>query len=250
MPTIYRTGAGAPGTRPDRGLHVGSDSKPNNRGSFEISHARLKRTAVLISLVSSAVWGCSGLVKSHGVALRSADATYEVVMPENAPSIWRGFHAEADETVHKEPPSGHFGIDILGRAGTPVIAAAPGRVESSFFEPMYGNRVVIDHGRDEHGRSIATRYLHLKRRLVGNGDEVRRGQQIGELGATGFLAGGLLHLHFELQREDENGRMNQFDPHLDWVDGIGQVTCFDHAREWPNRPFKTTYPVACRETSY
>jgi murein DD-endopeptidase MepM/ murein hydrolase activator NlpD len=57
---------------------------------------------------------------------------------------------------------------------------------------QYGNYVVVDHG-----NGIATLYAHHKLNLVREGDIVRRGQKIAEVGRTGNATGP--HLHFELK---------------------------------------------------
>ena len=60
----------------------------------------------------------------------------------------------------------HNGIDILGPIGHPVIAAADGIVVRNDRIPKYGNRLVIDHGRNDDGQIISAIYLHNDRNLV------------------------------------------------------------------------------------
>jgi murein DD-endopeptidase MepM/ murein hydrolase activator NlpD len=94
----------------------------------------------------------------------------------------------------------HTGIDIAGTGihGRPVVAANSGtvRVANLSFTPGrgYGIYIVIDHG----GR-VSTLYAHLSHISVNVGDVVRRGQEIGRVGSTGWSTGP--HLHFEY-RED------------------------------------------------
>jgi len=89
----------------------------------------------------------------------------------------------------------HNGTDFGVGCGTPVRAAADGRVVSSAFSTGYGNRVVVDHGNID-GIPLATTYNHLTRRLVQVGSVVRRGQVVGISGTTGLSTG--CHLHFEV----------------------------------------------------
>ena len=89
----------------------------------------------------------------------------------------------------------HNGTDFGVGCGTPVSAAADGRVVSSAFSTGYGNRVVVDHGGID-GIPLATTYNHLARRLVQVGSVVRRGQVVGISGTTGLSTG--CHLHFEV----------------------------------------------------
>ncbi|MCP3422706.1 M23 family metallopeptidase [Nocardioides pinisoli] len=87
----------------------------------------------------------------------------------------------------------HDGVDFGGGCGTPLRAAAPGRVVSSYFSGVYGNRLVIDHG-VLGGKGVATIYNHASGYNVGVGDQVQQGQVIGFEGSTGWSTG--CHLHF------------------------------------------------------
>jgi len=85
----------------------------------------------------------------------------------------------------------HKGIDIKAPQGAPVIAAAGGVVQKSGTQRGYGQYVVI-----EHSAEFSTVYGHLKERLVEVGEEVRAGETIGLLGATGNAT--THHVHFEV----------------------------------------------------
>lgn len=215
----------------------------------------------LIMALSVVLSGCVGLlVPPCGYMAPDGDAAlderaWSVAMPENAPSISQGFSPDSvpedAETrgaeLDKNPD--HEGIDIIAAAGTPVLAAAPGTVIGSFFDPLYGNQVKIDHGRDEKGRAVQSRYLHLRQRMVRKNDRVSRGTQIGTLGRSGITAAGIAHLHFEVLRADIAGdrRMLPKNPHIFWANGPGAVTCFFPGNPWGEHFFFTTYPVPCRE---
>jgi murein DD-endopeptidase MepM/ murein hydrolase activator NlpD len=86
----------------------------------------------------------------------------------------------------------HEGIDIGVPAGTPIHAAASGRVVYSGWMGGYGNLVAIDHG-----RGLSTAYGHQSSVAVGNGQIVTQGQVIGYVGCTGHCFGD--HLHFEVR---------------------------------------------------
>jgi len=86
----------------------------------------------------------------------------------------------------------HEGIDIGVGAGTPIHAAASGRVVYSGWMGGYGNLVAIDHG-----RGLSTAYGHQSSIAVGNGQIVSQGQVIGYVGCTGHCFGD--HLHFEVR---------------------------------------------------
>lgn len=86
----------------------------------------------------------------------------------------------------------HAGLDIRAPLGTPVVAAAAGRVSFSGWMRGYGNVIFVEHGPD-----LETRYAHLRRRVVRKGAWVDRGRVIGQVGATGNAT--TPHLHFEVR---------------------------------------------------
>lgn len=88
------------------------------------------------------------------------------------------------------PRSPHYGLDIAAPTGTRVIAPAPGVVTLAEKDIYYsGGTLIIDHG---HG--FSSTFIHLHKLLVKEGDSVRQGQEVAEVGATGRATG----------------------PHLDW----------------------------------
>jgi murein DD-endopeptidase MepM/ murein hydrolase activator NlpD len=86
----------------------------------------------------------------------------------------------------------HTGIDIGVAYGTPIHAAASGRVIYAGWMDGYGNLVFIDHG-----GGISTGYAHQSSIAVSNGQTVTQGQVIGYVGCTGHCFGP--HLHFEVR---------------------------------------------------
>jgi murein DD-endopeptidase MepM/ murein hydrolase activator NlpD len=202
--------------------------------------------AVLLLLLT--IGGCgSVLVGTYGYGRFPPSPDVEITMPAGAPSITQAFRPV--DPVHSPDPMGeHDGIDIVAPAGTPVIAAAPGRVVRSHLTVIRGHRVVVEHGRNGQGETVRTEYVHLKSRLVKEGDEVVRGGQVGELGMTGATAG-YPHLHFMVVAVEGKGsaeKVRAVNPHLYWAGGEGVVTCFAVADHLPERPAALTYPVACR----
>lgn len=86
----------------------------------------------------------------------------------------------------------HAGLDFRGPIGTPILAAAPGRVSFVGQKSGYGNVVEVDHG-----QGILTRYAHLSGFTATVGQQVTAGEQIARMGSTGRSTGS--HLHFEVR---------------------------------------------------
>ena len=87
----------------------------------------------------------------------------------------------------------HRGLDFRAGYGTPILAAADGRVAGAGWAGGYGRQVRL-----AHANGLATSYSHMSRIAVSSGARVRRGQVIGYVGSTGLSTGP--HLHFETYR--------------------------------------------------
>lgn len=87
----------------------------------------------------------------------------------------------------------HSGIDLLASYGTPVTAAAGGRVTATGYADYFGLRVEI---LDSYG--LVEIYAHLSGSSVKTGDLVQQGQQLGLVGSTGLSIGSHLHLQLEV----------------------------------------------------
>ena len=85
----------------------------------------------------------------------------------------------------------HHGLDLISAPNTPIRAPAPGIVVFAGRNGGYGNMVEIDHG-----RSLRTRYAHLRTIKVKAGEKVDFQQKLGTLGNSGRSTGA--HLHYEI----------------------------------------------------
>ncbi|MBM3777228.1 MAG: hypothetical protein FJW23_03175 [Acidimicrobiia bacterium] len=123
-------------------------------------------------------------------------------LADATPSIWPA-HGWLTSTMgmRKDPLTGlddyHAGIDIAAERGQPIFATAAGRVTFVGRSGNYGNLVQIDHG-----FGLETRYGHLLSATVKPGQQVKRGDPIGKIGATGRTTG--YHVHYEVLA---NGRL-------------------------------------------
>jgi len=100
----------------------------------------------------------------------------------------------------KDPFTGkqafHYGIDLLAAWGNPVIAPADGIVAKISNDIFYGKSILLSHG-----LGIATLYGHLSKITVREGQRVKRGDVIGNVGNTGKALGP--HLHYEVHVNDK-----------------------------------------------
>jgi murein DD-endopeptidase MepM/ murein hydrolase activator NlpD len=86
----------------------------------------------------------------------------------------------------------HEGVDFPAESGTPIVAAASGKVIAAEWHREYGKMIEVDHG-----NGLVSRYAHASSLRVREGDLVVRGQQIASVGSTGRSTGP--HLHFEVR---------------------------------------------------
>jgi murein DD-endopeptidase MepM/ murein hydrolase activator NlpD len=157
------------------------------------------------------------------------------------------------------PHGRHPGIDFCGSRGTPILAAASGRVIDYSNAPggqalkiCHDQPVLLDeylpkdhplYGKDKKTR-VCTAYEHLaeKTRTAG---KVERGEVIGTMGRTGSAVGVRVHLHFEVLKGSTSLSNQHANPHLFWAGGAGDLTCFDSSEAYPENRLKLTLPVPC-----
>jgi murein DD-endopeptidase MepM/ murein hydrolase activator NlpD len=97
----------------------------------------------------------------------------------------------------------HSGLDIAGRKGSAVQAAAAGVVVHAGRKRGYGNSVEI-----RHANGYSTRYAHADELLVAPGEKIEKGQPIATVGNTGRSTGP--HLHFEVIKDDRRVNPKKF----------------------------------------
>jgi len=134
-----------------------------------------------------------GLSLARMAVLERALEGIPQVVPATARNITSGFG------YRRDPFNGrgamHSGMDFKGATGSPIFAAAGGRVSFAGWKSGYGQVIEISHG-----NGMMTRYAHLSRIGVKPGQRVAAGTTIGGLGSTGRSTGP--HLHFEVRIND------------------------------------------------
>lgn len=131
-------------------------------------------------------------------------------------------HSNRFGMYQKSTGEAHYGVDFLNSSGTPVVAAADGIVVvagddlQTNYGPMvnaYGNLVIIKHNLPGYPKPIFTLYAQLSQISVKVNDQVRAGQEIGQVGMSGRVTGSTLH--FEV-RVGENAYAAVSNPEL-WL---------------------------------
>ena len=132
-----------------------------------------------------------GIVIDENLYTFDSKQNYLLVKPLSGTITSRfGLRNPTTETV----PKYHTGIDIAANTGTIFVAAMEGKVILVSDQGDYGNHIKIQ--KDD----VITLYAHCSKIYVTEGQEITKGQELGEVGATGNVTGS--HLHFEVRRNE------------------------------------------------
>ncbi|MEE4204752.1 MAG: peptidoglycan DD-metalloendopeptidase family protein [Erythrobacter sp.] len=131
-----------------------------------------------------------GLSLSRMAALERALDGIPQVVPASGDRITSGFGYRRDPFNRRGAM--HWGLDFGGAHGSPIYAAAKGRVTFAGWKSGYGKTVEVTHA-----SGLMTRYAHMSRLDVKRGEKVEAGATLGGLGSTGRSTGP--HLHFEVR---------------------------------------------------
>jgi murein DD-endopeptidase MepM/ murein hydrolase activator NlpD len=127
-------------------------------------------------------------------ALQRGLTSMPQVMPADLAGISSGFGYRSDP--FNGSAAFHAGLDFKGPIGSPIHAAAQGKVSFVGQRQGYGNCVEVDHG-----NGMVTRYAHMSAFRTTLGKDVLAGEVIGAIGNTGRSTGP--HLHFEVRINDQ-----------------------------------------------
>ncbi len=190
-PEIMEVGVGGPGLGSPDSYLPGVDAGASET-AFALSYDlnALERRARLLG-------------ESLDEARDSLQAHHDLL--ESTPSIlptagWLSsrFSRSRMHPVHNRPLP-HEGVDISATKGTPIFAAAKGRVVRAGWVTGYGLTVEIDHG-----YGYNTLYGHASKLLVRRGDQVQRGDVIAQVGSTGITTAPNLHYEVRVNGQPQN----------------------------------------------
>jgi murein DD-endopeptidase MepM/ murein hydrolase activator NlpD len=140
--------------------------------------------------------GDASYYNGDGVSMRKAF----LLAPVDFSRISSNFNLRRLHPIYKTTRP-HRGTDYAASTGTPVFAAGDGRVQRAGYSRANGNYVFI-----QHGEAYVTKYLHLHKRKVKQGQRVSQSQVIGTVGSTGAATGPHLHYEFLVNGVHRNPR--------------------------------------------
>lgn len=158
------------------GLQSGSGQLPANKAGGWWPFSKQKQEQETLSKVPAGIWAAPVILSAPAVHPAYGKLT-------------SGFGYRVHPVTGKS--DFHRGIDIAAPAGAGVYAAWPGTVGEVGFSNVYGNYIRLDHT-----ESLSTIYSHCSEILAKPGANLRAGDRIALVGATGLVTGP--HLHFEL----------------------------------------------------
>ena len=192
---------------------------------------------------------------------------YEIVMPKNSPPIISDFKSVygarggsrsfyEGTAFHKK----HGGIDFYIAIGSPILAAADGKVYGvKKKDKCVGNQFAISFGKSPDGIELYATHMHVGKIHVKEGDIVKRGQLVADAGkrVKTDCGGGMEHVHFHMSKNKGKGTSGDdwgtwrylgkpkgwINPHEYWTGGKGRPECFVEGKEYPKGLL--TLPVAC-----
>ena len=180
-PEVLEVGVGGPGT-PTPESHPLWETDAELSGSIFALEYDLNALGRRAELLSESLEEATDSLLAHRQLLESTPS----ILP-TAGLLSSRFSQARYHPIHHRPLP-HEGVDIAADQGTPILAAAKGRVVKTRWEAGYGNLVEIDHG-----FGFRTLYGHASKLLVREGQEVERGDVIAQVGRTGIATGPNLH---------------------------------------------------------
>ena len=184
-PEVLEAGVGGPGFGVPEASPFWSTDSTTTKAIFATSYdlSALERRA---RLLSESLEEATDSVLAH----RSLHESTPSILPTHG-WLTSSFSQARMHPIHNRPLP-HEGVDISAPKGTPIYAAAKGRVIRAGWVVGYGLAVEIDHG-----FGFTTLYGHASKLIAQTGQEVTRGAMIAQVGSTGISTSS--HLHYEVR---------------------------------------------------
>lgn len=168
-------------------LRSGVNGQKQVQYQVTVQNGELVSEKVLSETVTKKAIACKKQIGNG--TIRGQDSHTSLILPVEG-YVSSGFGDRSDPFTGQ--PANHNGLDIAAKTGTPIYAAAGGKViQASDKKNGFGNCVVI-----EHSSGYRTLYGHCSKLLVSVGDYVAQGDEIALVGSTGRSTGP--HLHFSI----------------------------------------------------
>lgn len=176
-------------------IEVSSDAGAIAGGVLKVSDGGFEFITLELPPAAIALTGDQEAAARERETLARVYSTFTAEQLWSGPWIWptQGEVSNAfgvERSIDGGAYSPHTGLDIANAKGTPVVAAASGRVVLAEKLHYYGNVVVIDHG-----AGVFSSYNHLDSIVAVAGQAISIGDLVGYMGETGFVSGP--HLHWE-----------------------------------------------------
>jgi murein DD-endopeptidase MepM/ murein hydrolase activator NlpD len=183
-PEVMQAGIGGPGLGSRESYPLWDVDSVASKSAFALSYDlnALERRA---RLLAGSLDEATDSLQAHRDLLESTPS----ILPTTG-WVSSSFAKSRMHPIHNRPLP-HEGVDIAAPKGTPIFAAAKGRVIRAGWVVGYGLTVEIDHG-----YGYTTLYGHASKLLVQRGQAVNRGDVIAQVGSTGIATAP--HLHYEV----------------------------------------------------
>ena len=188
-PEVLQAGVGGPGLGRPEALPLWTTDSVTAKSIYATAYdlSAIERRA---RLLSESLAEATDSVLAHRELLESTPS----ILPTDG-WLSSAFSQARMHPIHNRPLP-HEGVDISAPTGTPIYAAAKGRVKRAGWIVGYGLAVEIDHG-----FGFSTLYGHASKLIAQTGQQVTRGEVIAQVGSTGISTSS--HLHYEVH---VNGR--------------------------------------------
>ena len=170
-------------------------NEEDNQDVNNVEENYIEGNNIVENIAQEAVGGAEEIAPVEEKSQEELDIEY---VKQNSNIIWplRGVITSrfGSRTPTEIVTANHYGIDIAGNIGDDIVCAMDGTVTTSSGEGDYGNHIRVESG------EITTLYAHCSQLFVKEGDVVKQGEKIAQVGQTGRATGP--HLHFEIKREN------------------------------------------------